>query len=554
MYLKKKPLLIITFLWIFVGLLAACNFTGSEKTAEQSADNADPSASTDKNSKPQGQVLRTIAGDEIASLDIVKAHDAISGVVISNTMEGLYGIDKNHEPVLAGASKHEVSEDGLVHTFTLRDNVWSNGDPVTAYDYEYSWKRTFEEVGYYTYSFANAKILNAQAIMDGEKSPEELGIKAIDDKTLVVTLEGPSPLLNYSLAFTAFFPVNQAFVEEAGDSYGTEYDKVLYNGPFMLTDWQHDQGWTYKKNPNYREADMVKLEEINVSVVKDESTAVNLYEAGKVDLIEVSSAFIDRYKSDPNYTASVTAGLKFLRFNHNNTYLANENIRRALDMAWDKKSLTDVILKNGSIPTYYLVPDIAKAPSGETFRSLNGDFTGTIEEAQNYFKQGLEELGVDSIELNVLAADDTVNRDTAEYLKAQWEQNLDGLTINIEIQPFQSRLEREKAIEYDISLSSYIPSSADPLNYLDMWVTGKSFNRMDYSNLDYDELINKAWSELDEEKRYNLMLEAEKMLFDDAAIGPMYQDATAIIRKPYVKDVVHHPTLPQYDYKWAYIE
>lgn len=540
----------ITFISILC-LLAACNFSGSkDASSEKKGDDKNSSNSTKKSE----QVLNVTATDEIASLDIVKAHDTVSGVVLSNTMEGLYSIDKNHEPVLAGAEEHSISKDGLVHTFKLRDNKWSNGDPVTAYDYEYSWKRTFKNVGYYTYSFANAKILNAQEIMDGKKSPDELGVKAKDDKTLVVTLSGPSPLLNYSLAFTAFFPVNKAFTESAGKAYGTEFDKAVYNGAFVLTEWRHNQGWHYKKNSNYPDADTVKLQDINVDVVKEESTDVNLYETGKVDLIEITSAFIDKYKADPNYSSQVTAGLHFLRFNHNNEYLSNKNIRRALDMAWDKQALTDVILKNGSIPTYYLVPDIAKAPSGESFRSLNGDFKGTFDEAKKYFKTGLGEIGKKNIEVNLLTADDTDSKATSEYLKDQWEKNLEGLKVNIVLQPFQRRLELEKAIKYDISLSSYVPSSADPLNYLDMWVTGKSFNRMDYSNPKYDDLVNKAWNELDEEKRYKLMLQAEKILFEDAAIGPMYQDSTAIIQHSYVKGVVHHPTLPQYDYKWANIE
>ncbi|WP_257988595.1 peptide ABC transporter substrate-binding protein [Bacillus sp. V33-4] len=548
--MTSKLRILVTFICM-IGLLSACNFSGSNNNSSNSTSDANNASQKDSE-----QTLNVVAIDEIASLDVVKAHDTVSGVVIANTTEGLYSIDKNHEPVLAAASEHEISEDGLIHTFTIRDNVWSNGESVTAHDFEYSWKRTFQNVGYYTYSFANAKILNAQEIMDGEKSPDELGIEATDDKTLVITLSGPSPLLNYSLAFTAFFPVNQAFVESVGEeAYGTEFDKVIYNGPFTLTDWKHDQGWQYKKNPDYRDADNVKLTEINVDVVKEESTTVNLYETGDVDLIEITSAFIDKYKNDPNYSAQVTAGLSFLRFNHGNEALSNENIRRALDLGWEKKALTDVILKNGSVPTYYLVPDIAKSPSGETFRSLNGDFKGTVEEAQEFFKTGLGEIGKNAIELNLLTADETDSKATAEYLKDQWETNLDGLTVNIVVQPFQRRLELEKAIDYDISISSYIPSSADPLNYLDMWVTGKSFNRMGYSNPDYDGLVNQAWNELDEEKRYELMLEAERMLFEeDAAIGPMYQDATAIISKPYVKDVIHHPTLPQYDYKWAYIE
>lgn len=555
----KRKLFLVLIVSMFA-LLAACNFSGSEDAnSDAGSDNVSNDGDSggtnnNENGETSEQVLNIVEQDEIASLDLLLAHDTVSGTVIANTREGLYSIDKNGEPVLAGAAEHKVSEDGLEHTFVLHDNVWSNGDPVTAHDYEYSWKRTFEEIGYYTYSFANAKILNAQEIMDGEKSADELGIEAIDDSTLVITLAGPSPLLKYSLAFTAFFPVNQAFVESEGEEYGTEYDKSLYNGPFILTDWKHDQGWQYKKNPDYRDADSITLEEINVHVVKEESTAVNLFEAGDLDQIAITSAFIDKYQDSPDFNAVVTAGLKFLRFNHNHEALSNENIRRALDMAWEKPALTEVILKNGSIPTYYLVPDIAKAPSGESFRSLNGDFTGTLEEAQEYWKKGLNEIGKDTVEVGLLTADDTDYKATAEYLKNQWETNLEGLTVNIVLQPFQARLELEKAIDYDISISSYVPSSADPLNYLDMWVTGKSFNRMDYSNPEYDELVNNAWNEIDEEKRYEMMLEAERILFDDAAIGPMYQDAVAIIKQPYVHDVIKQPTLPSYDYRWAYIK
>lgn len=540
----------VLILVFFISALSACNFTGSEESAP-----GNESASNNENESSSEQVLNLIEENDIASLDYVAAHDAISGVALSNTKEGLYRLDENHNPVLAAASDHEVSEDGLVHTFTIRDHVWSNGDPVTAHDFEYAWKRTFEEIGYYMYIYENAKILNASAIMEGEKGSEELGIEAIDEETLEITLSAPSPLFVNYMTFTAFLPANQAFVEKAGEDYGTEFDQVLYNGPFVLTDWNHNQNWTYEKNSDYWDAATVKMEEVNVNVVKEESTAVNLYKTGEVDLIEITAAHVDEYKDDPNYETVETAGLKFLRFNHNNEVLNNTNIRRALDMSWNKEDLTNVILKNGSTPTEYLVPDIATGPSGETFRSMNGDFGGTIEEGQDYWQQGLEELGQESVELDVLVADDTDSRATAEYLKNQWETNLEGVTINLVVQPFQQRLELEKAIDYDISLSSYVPLTPDPLNYLDMWITGASFNRMDYSNEKYDELVEQAENETNEEKRYEIMLEAERILMEeDAAIGPMYQDATAMVRQPYVKNIIYHPSLPVYSLKWAYIE
>lgn len=535
---------LISFIMFII--LAACNFSGPDDAEE---DPEESSPGTDGSE----QVLNLSTTSEIASMDILEEHGVLT--VIANTREGLYFIDKDHQPALAGAKDHQISEDGLVHTFTLRDNVWSNGDPVTAYDYEYSWKRTQEEVGYYAYSFANANILNAQEIMDGEMDPDELGIQAIDEKTLIVTLSEPNPLLDLSLAFPAFGPVNEAFVESAGDDYGQEYDKVLANGPFILSDWKHGQGWQLKKNEDYWNADKVTLEEVNVSVVKEESTAVNLYESGEVDLVTLSSSFIDKYQDDENFTSEDTATIRFLRFNHNHEALSDVNIRRALDMGWDKEALTEVILKDGSVPMDYLVPGIAKGPTGETFRELNGDFAGSIEEAKEYWETGLDDLGKSSLELGLLTADDTDDKATAEYLKDQWEENFAGLTVNIVLQPFQSRLDMEKAIDYDISMSTYTPSAPDPQNYLNMWETDANFNRMDYSNDAYDALVQAGKNEINEEKRYDVLLEAEQILFeDDAAIGPMYQEARAMVKQPYVKDLIFHPTIPEYDLRWAYIE
>ena len=166
----------------------------------------------------------------------------------------------------------------------------------------------------------------------------------------------------------------------------------------------------------------------------------------------------------------------------------------------------------------------------------------------------MAEVGLTSLTVGLLTADDTDDKMTAEYLKDQLESNFEGLTVNIVLQPFQSRLDMEKAKDYDISMSTYTPSAPDPQNYLNMWETGANFNRMDYSNLAYDELVNAGKHETDEAKRYGVLLQAEKMLFEDAAIGPMYQAARAMVMQDYVHDLVYHPTIPEYDLRWAYIE
>lgn len=265
--MKKRWILLL--LIGMLTILAACGFSGPEESedAEGSDDVNDSSEEEPANAEADSeQVLNLTTTSEIASLDIKEEHGVLTP--IANTREGLYYIDKDHQPALAGAESHDISDDGLVHTFTIRDNVWTNEDPVTAHDYEYSWKRTVGEVGYYAYSFANANVLNAQAIMDGEADADELGIEATDDKTLVVTLSDPNPSFDQSLSFPAFGPINQAFQEAAGDQYGQEADQVLANGPFYVSEWNHGQGWQFKKNESYWNADEVTLEEVNVSVVK----------------------------------------------------------------------------------------------------------------------------------------------------------------------------------------------------------------------------------------------------------------------------------------------
>lgn len=542
-----KKVLTLVFLGLLM-ILTACGFSketsGSKQPeGEKEGENAQP------------KVLHVVAEDNISSLDQAVGHDSTSNVAMFNSMESLYSLGKDGNPELTGATEHNVSEDGLTHTFKIRDTKWSNGDPVTAFDYEYTLKRAFDVTSFHLHIYKTAKILNADEILEGQLPAEEFGVKALDEKTLEIKLSGANPLFSKHLTSTAFLPVNQKYVEEQGSKYGTESNLVVYNGAFLIEDWVQDQGWTFVKNPDYWNADQVKIDKVVVKIVKEESTAVNLYDTDKVDVISISAANIDKYKNDTGYQTIATSGIKFIRFNHTHEALKNVNIRKALDMSWDKEALVDVILKNGSQAAYYLVPDTAKKASGETFRSLSKDFKVSKEEAVELWKTGLSEIGNQKIELTVLAYDDTESRATAEYIQNQWQSNLPGLEVKILVQPKAQAQELEKSGKYEVSLSGAGMLTTDPSNYLRMFLTGDNFNRMDYSNEKYDELFELASSELDEDKRFDLLLEAERILIeDDAAFGSMYQNANAIVHKEHVKDVVHNATIPQFTYKWAYIE
>lgn len=542
---------------------AGCGFdNGSEDATSDNEDTTSENDTNNENSESEGdtsgeKVINLTQTADIPTLDSAHAHDGIAFTVLNNVNEGLYRGNENHNPELAMAEDHQISEDGTVHTFTLRDAQWSNGDPVTAHDFEYSWKRIFEVVGHYNVMFETAGIENASAIIDGEKSPDELGVVAEDDKTLVVTLEGPNALFTQLLTFPVFLPQNQAFVEEMGDGYGVEAENILFNGPFVLDSWQHDQGWTYKKNPNYWDADAVNVDEINVNVVKETSTGVNLWETEAVDRILLSSAYVDEFQSDESFNTEVRPSIVFMRFNHNLEQFQNANIRQAIDMAIDKKGLTDTILNNGSVPLYSLVPyEFSYSPDEEKdFRELNGEFNqGSVEEAQELWEEGLSEIGSDGFEVALTVADDENHVKSAEYLKNQLETNLPGLTLEIKTVPFEARLEQEKAVEYDMVVSTWGPDYSDPMTYIDMWVTDGPANRMDYSDETFDQLVADAKVETDAATRYQLMLDAEKQLLDEMHIAPLYQRADSLLTRTNIKGLVRHPAAPEYEYKWIDVE
>ena len=544
---RERNAKIFMMMIALVLILAGCNFNSSEGSKEE----------TGGSEGEAGQVLNISTTADIPTLDSTKAHDGIAFTVLNNVNEGLYRQDENHEPIEALVTEHKENEDKTVHTFTLRDSNWSNGDPVTAQDFEYAWKRVMKDASPYNFMFVTAGIKNAEAIMNEEMDAEDLGVKAIDEKTLEVTLEAANPLFQSLMTFPTFLPQSQKFVEEQGDQYALEAENILFNGPFTLVDWTHEQGWKYEKNEDYWDADAVKLDAINAYVVKDPAAGINLYETNKVDRIVLSSEAVDQNKDDENFETILEPEILFLRFNHNHPVLGNKNIRKAVNMAIDKKSLTDVILKNGSTPLNGVVPKgFFKSPSGEDFRDLNGDFnTGTVEEAQKVWETGLKETGVTEVAVSINIADSEDHKKVAEYIQAQLEDNLPGFKLDIKAVPFAQRLEIEKAIEYDLSLSSWGPDYSDPMTYLDMWLEGGSANRMDYSNAKLEELVSSARTETDLAKRYQMLLDIEKILLEeDAAIAPLYQDGTAVLMRSKIKNLLVHPTGASFSYKWVTIE
>ncbi|MCP8969154.1 peptide ABC transporter substrate-binding protein [Ectobacillus ponti] len=526
--------------------------------------NASQKSGTDKKEEKLAakQVLNLLDTSEIPSMDSTKATDQVSFIVMNNVMEGLYRLGPDQKPTPGVAESFTKSDDGKTYTFKLRkDAKWSNGDPVTAKDFVYSWQRAVDPATAAEYSYIMFDVKNAQAINEKKMPVDQLGVKAVDDYTLEVQLENPVPYFVELTSFATFYPLNEKFVKAQGDKFGLEASTTLYNGPFVLSDWKHEQGWQYKKNDNYWDNKTVKLSEINVSVVKEVATGVNLYEAKDVDRVGLSAEFVDKYKSAPEFKTAKDVSVYFLRLNQSRggkqTALSNLKARQALSMAYDKDALVSVILNNGSVPANYLVPsDFVKGADGKDFRKANGDMNKfDAAKAKKLWEEAKKELGQDKVTLELLNYDSDSAKKIGEYLKEQLEKNLPGLTVSIKQQPFKQKLDLETKGDYDFSFAGWGPDYPDPMTFLDMFITGGAHNQMGYSNKEYDKLIADGKGPLltDQKKRLEELAKAEKVLFDDAAIAPIYQRGTSYLERPYVKGIVDHNFGGDYSYKWAYV-
>ena len=559
--MKKLTAVVAPVLAMSMALTACSTSGGDKKTSTNSSSGGDSKSGEKLATK---QVFNKTENQEIPTMDTSKSTDTLGSQILGNTMEGLYRLDKENKPIPAAAESSTKSEDGKKYTFKLRkDAKWSNGDPVTAKDFVFAWQRLLDPKTAAEYAFIAFPIKNAEAVNKGEKPVTELGVKAVDDLTLEVELEQAVPYFLNLVAFPSYYPLNEKFVKEKGDKYGLESDTTVYNGPFVLTDWKHEQGWKLKKNDQYWDKKTVKLDEINYSVVKEPATNVNLYDSGQIDFSLLTGEFVDKYRNNKEeYGVYNEPSTFFIRLNQKrggqDTPLKSKKLREAIALSIDKKNLTNVILNDGSKPADYLVPKgLAAGPDGKDFQeTFKNGIKPDAKKAAAAWEEAKKELGKDQVTIEFLNYDTGNAKKVGEYVKDQIEKNLKGVTVNIKLQPFKQKLKLESDQDYDISYGGWSPDYADPMTYLDMFESKHSHNQMSFSDQKYDEIIKKAGGELmsDAKKRWEELGKAEKLLLEeDVALVPLYQSARSYVMKPHVKGVVKHNISPEYSYKWAYV-
>lgn len=504
-----------------------------------------------------GKELNTYYGQDIPDLNSTTTTDSYSFEILYNINEGLYRLDEDEEPVPAMAEGVEVGDDGLNYTFTLRDGVaWSNGDPVTSEDFRYAWLRAMDPDIAGSYGFILSDYIEGGSeYAAGEADADAVAIEAPDEQTLEVTLASPTPFFLALTAFPTYLPLNQQFVEEQGDDFGLGADSLLYNGPYALGEFDPANQAVLEKRDDYWDAGNVDIDRVSIRIIKDPQTALNLYESGELDIVGLVAENVDQFRDSPEFGTGEEFWSQFLYLNHEDPALANENIRRAIMMSFDKQALVDTLLNDGSVPADGYVPDGMAGPGDQTFREALGPTAPEFdsEEARRLYEQGVEEIGEEPT-LELMVSDGESSQDAGTFLKDQLENSL-GATVEINTQPFDALLDRTDAGEYQMTYANWIADFNDPINFLDLFTTDSAFNDLNYSSERYDQLINDAKTESDPEARMDLLMEAERTLLEeDAALAPVYFAASARLLKPYVQNAVTHPYGPDANYKYWRIE
>jgi oligopeptide transport system substrate-binding protein len=558
---KSKLTLLLCLALVLSFVLAACG--------SKSNDSAGSTGGSTTNNTGGKKVFNTMETAEIPTMNSVMGQDAASYNVMNQVFEGLMRLDQNNKPTLGMASTEPtVNKDQTVYTFKLRDAKWSNGDPVTANDFVYAWRQAIDPKNASPYGayMMSGVIKNATAIAAKKMNPDQLGVKATDAKTLVVTLEHPVTYFMDLMTFPLFLPQDQKYVESKGKNFASNSDNLVYNGPFILTKWNGTgDNWTYEKNPTYWDKNSVKVDEINVNVIKDPGAAVNLYQTGKLDWAQLSGEYASQEKTDKDAKVLPEPTVFYLKFNQlkngKKTPLANKDIRQAIATSFDKEAMAKTINADGSSALYGLIPKgfLFDPKTNEDWRTENGKFmVFNASAAKKSWEAGLKAIGQKSVTLELLGGDTTLSKKLDAYLKSTLEQNLPGLHLTIKEPPFKVRLSLDNQENYDIEFAGWGPDYPAAYTFTSLFLTGGDQNKMGYSDPKYDKLVNDAFNKYqkssDAEKYWQNSLAAEKVLFDDAAIAPVYQRSLVVLQNPKVTGIVKNSFGPDYSYKWVQVK
>lgn len=506
-------------------------------------------------SSSKGQTINRMEKDVIATMDPAMATDVISGQAMSNAYAGLYRFEgKKLKPDMA-AKMATVSKDQKTYTFTIRKGAkWSDGKAVTAADFEYAWKRAVDPATKSQYAYIFSGIKNADAITAGKKSSSTLGATAISKYKFQVKLEKAMPYFEKMICLQTFDPIEKSQVKKYGSKYGTKSSTLTFNGPYELKGWNGSANkWTLTKNKNYWNAKNVHITKINNQVIKENSTAVNLFQDGKIDDVAISGDSASQMKGDKAYNVVYQNATYYLEMNQKRVpAFKSLKVRRALSMAINRKDFIKQVLGNGSQSISTVVPaKMMYNADGKDFTTESdkkvGEYTSyNLKKAKKLFAEGMKEEGQTSVNFTILTDDTDGAKSTVQYLQSAFEKLASGnLKVKVSTQtvPFKTRLQLSTDHKFDMVVSAWSADFPDAISFLDMFTTGNSYNRGQWSDATYDKLINasKTTDATDTTARWNDLEKAAQELSTQSGVIPVYQLGEAHLTKTSVKGMEMSP-------------
>ena len=490
-------------------------------------------------------------GAEPKTLDPQMSSGIPEAIIELSLFEGLTRLDENSNPIAGVAESWDISDDMMTYTFHLRDSQWNDGTPVKASDFKFAWMRALDPANAAEYSYQLWYIKNGQAFTEGTAKAEDVGIEVIDDKTLKVTLEAPTPYFLSLTAFPTYFPVSEANVT-ANPEWNLAPETFVSNGPFKMQTWSHNDKIVTVKNDKYWDADAVQLTELTFSLIEDPKSALTAFEAGQLDGTDnIPTQDIDRLKADGTLITSPYLGTYYYMFNTTKEPFNDERVRQAFTMAIDRQKLIDNVVKGGQTPAYSFVPGgIPDAEAGKTFREVGGDYyTEDVEKAKQLLADAGYPNGEGFPEVTLLYNTSTNHQVIAEALQDMWATNL-GVTVKLTNQEWKVYLESRNTLSFDIARAGWIGDYVDPMTFMDMWVADSGNNDTGYANPEYDKLIDTAKKTGDQAVRMQAMHDAEKILMEELPIMPIYFYVNNYVASDKVSGVVRSP-LGFIDFKYA---
>jgi oligopeptide transport system substrate-binding protein len=503
--------------------------------------------------KKVGAVARINLVSEPQTLDPRKARDLQAVTLVRMLFEGLTHLNKFEKAELALAESVTVSEDLKTYSFKLRKSFWTNGDPLTAYDFAYSWKKVLSPQFAADNAFQLYVIKGAKAAKSGYGALDDVGIRVLNEDQLEVELEAPTPYFLELLAFPTFFPVNER-IDREDPKWTASVRTFVSNGPFSLETWQHQHLFAVIKNSNYWDAENVALDRIHFAMVPSD-TEFKMFEKKDLDwagspLSSLPVDALDSLKSQVNICTKPFLATDFLRCNIEHPLLVEPNFRKALALAMNRKELVEHIYQCGQIPATGLVP--VSMGLQETPYFVDGD----SEAAKMFFNKALENLGLklENIpEITCIYASSDRRHLLAQAVEQQWFKAL-GIRIQLEAMEPQVYFDRVSKRNYDLAFSSWSADFNDPINFLEVFKYNKaSTNNTGWEDAEYVQFLDASNQESDAERRRYFLSVSEKILMNAMPIIPICQGNMLYLQSERLKNVVVN-SLGAIDLKWASIE